>query len=153
MFPLYKLQSPSKRGFENGDLAASIRRALTSEMTTLPGIFFTTRLFVRPLLITNRNICLEKCCFGALTLFYARTESWAGFDALECFALLIEAVSGHFPVSRWPQFLFWPNKDFCPRKLESGQRQRMWRSSYNKQKFLPGNVLFWSFDIVLRLNR
>ena len=24
---------------------------------------------------------------------------------------------------------------------------------YNKQKFWPGNVLFWSFDIVLRLNR
>ena len=38
---------------------------------------------LRPLLIMDRNIGLEMCCFGALTSFYARTESWAGFDALE----------------------------------------------------------------------
>ena len=48
---------------------------------------------VRLLLVINRNICLENCFFGALTSFFARTESWAGFDALERFALLIEAVS------------------------------------------------------------
>ena len=26
-------------------------------------------------------------------------------------------------------------------------------ASYSKQKYLPGNVFFWRFDIVLRLNR
>ena len=32
---------------------------------------------LRPLLMKNINICLEKYFFGALTSFYARTESWA----------------------------------------------------------------------------
>ena len=83
------------------------------------------RLTLRLLLITNRNICLEKCFFGALTSFYARTESWAGFDALECFALLIEAVSGHFPVSRCPQWisLYWPFSIFLGQKFLFGQNK------------------------------
>ena len=41
------------------------------------------RRVIRSLLKRNRNICLEMCFFGPLTSFYARTETWAGFDALE----------------------------------------------------------------------
>ena len=72
---------------------------------------------LRPLIIINIIFCMEMCSLGAFTSCYAWTEGWAGFDALEWFALLIEAVPGHFPVCRWPQFLFWPNKAFCPRKI------------------------------------
>ena len=74
-----------------------------------------------PLLIANDFFCLEDVLFWSFYIvFYAWTESWAEFDALEWIALLAEAVPVHSPFSRWPQILFWLNKGFSPRKLLSG---------------------------------
>ena len=41
----------------------------------------------------------------------------------------------------------------APRSERSPRYSHPKAAYYNKQKFLPRNVLFWSFDIVLRLNR
>ena len=78
-------------------------------------------LLVRPLLTTNRNIFLEKCFFGALTWFYARTESWAGLMPWKDLLSTHRGGPRIFSRSSVAAVLILVKQEFCLIQIENGQ--------------------------------